>query len=136
MLFVSGGLAALLDAADASGFDVYDLLRYKSALLKVHGAAAMAFMIMFGWMLATHVPAAWAANRNRRSGILMITAIGLLIVTGYGLYYASGEVSRGVIQWSHIGLGAVEPFFLGAHVLLGRRSRPAVLAHDIAASFR
>jgi len=89
--------------------------------LRIHGAAAMAFLIAFGSLLPGHISRAWQARRNHRSGMFMIALISALIVTGYGLYYAGDEDSRPWISLVHWIIGAVAAAGLPLHVYLGRR---------------
>src|SRR5690349_18519815 len=62
-------------------------------LLKVHGGAAMIGLFLLG-ALTLHIKRGWLAKRNRLSGVVLIAANAFLIVSGYGLYYASDEALR------------------------------------------
>ncbi len=62
--------------------------------LRLHGAAAMGFLIALGSLLPGHISRAWQLRRNHRSGLTILGLVALLIVTGYGLYYAGDEQSR------------------------------------------
>ena len=97
----------------------------KSWALKVHGAAAMATLVMIGTLLTGHVRYAWRAGRNRINGALFLGIFGILTVTGYGLYYAGGEKMRAWASWIHLGVGLALPLFLLVHILFGKRTRPA-----------
>src|SRR5881275_3746147 len=60
----------------------------KTWAMKLHGAAAMAILVLIGMLLTGHVRFAWRAGRNRANGSLFLGGFGILTVTGYGLYYA------------------------------------------------
>ena len=62
--------------------------------LKVHGVAAMAFLMSFGALLLEHVPTGWDLNEHRPSGGSLLGASGVLILTGWGLYYFGNEEKR------------------------------------------
>ena len=62
--------------------------------MKIHGAAAMAILVIVGTLLTGHVRFAWRARRNRGNGSLFLGVFGILTITGYGLYYAGGESLR------------------------------------------
>lgn len=124
LLFVSGGAAALQDILEAAGHDDVVPLSLKAWALTVHGGAAMVFLVLLGTVLPTHVVRAWRSGRNRAIGIVLLVVIALLIMTGYGLYYFSGERLRLVTQWTHLGLGIVEPVLFIVHLMHGRRTRP------------
>lgn len=90
--------------------------------LRLHGAAAMAFLVVLGTLLPIHIRRAWQLRRNHMTGIFVLSAVATLIVTGYGLYYAGGENLRlwvSVAHWS-IGLAGTPAFIL--HMLLGKRN--------------
>jgi hypothetical protein len=81
--------------------------------LRLHGAAAMAFLVALGSMLPVHVRRAWQVRRNVRTGVTMLGAIVALIATGYALYYASSEELRPWISAMHWGIGlALIPFMI------------------------
>jgi len=97
--------------------------------LKLHGAAGMIFLIVFGALLPAHAVRAWRMNKNRNSGAAMLAIVAILVVTAYGLYYAGGDVLRdwlGVIHWI-TGLLAVAG--LALHIWIGKRSRSAHRLH-------
>ena len=98
----------------------------KAWAMKVHGAAAMAILVLIGMLLTGHVRSAWRARRNRGNGSVFLGAFGLLTVTGYGLYYAGGENLRAWTSWIHLAVGLVLPVLLVLHIWLGKRTRPAV----------
>ncbi|HEY4639242.1 MAG TPA: hypothetical protein VIG87_04920 [Candidatus Udaeobacter sp.] len=97
----------------------------KAWTMKIHGAAAMAILVLLGMLLSGHVRFAWRARRNRANGSLFLGAFGILTITGYGLYYAGGETLRAWTSWIHLGVGLALPLFLILHICLGRRTRPA-----------
>ena len=91
--------------------------------MKVHGAAAMAILVLVGMLLTGHVRSAWRTRRNRGNGSFFLGAIGVLTITGYGLYYAGGESLRAWTSWIHLVVGLILPFLLILHIWLGRRTR-------------
>lgn len=101
-------------------------LAAKSSLIRVHGAAAMATLVLIGTVLTAHVRFAWRAGRNRTNGILFLSALGILTVTGYGLYYAGDERLRAWTGWIHLSVGLALPLLLVIHILLGKKTRPVL----------
>lgn len=95
----------------------------ESFLLKAHGAAAMATLVLLGTLLPTHMKFAWRAGRNLRSGLTLITVFGFIVLTGYGLYYVGGEQLRAWTSTAHLWVGLLLPVVLGVHVWRGKRSR-------------
>src|SRR6266403_5377024 len=94
--------------------------------MKIHGAAAIAVLVLIGMLLSVHVRFAWRARRNRANGSVFLGAFAVLTITGYGLYYAGGEMLREWTSWIHLALGLALPILLLVHIFLGRRTRPAV----------
>lgn len=90
-------------------------------LLRAHGAAAMLTLVTIGSLLAIHVPSGWRVGSNLRSGIGMLATMAALALTGWLLYYASGESLRAWSSWVHIVIGAAAPLFLLWHLAWRRR---------------
>src|SRR5215510_5863429 len=97
----------------------------KAWAMKIHGAAAMAVLVLVGMLLTAHVRFAWRARRNRANGSVFMSAFAVLTITGYGLYYAGGERLRAWTSWIHLGVGLGLPILLLIHIFLGRRTRPS-----------
>lgn len=95
-------------------------------MLKLHGGAAMAGLIIYGSLLPIHIRRAWAIRRNIYLGIGLVAIMLSLTITGYLLYYAGGEETRPVISAVHWIIGMAVPALLAWHVVTGkRRSRTA-----------
>src|SRR5438046_4081844 len=97
----------------------------KTWAMKLHGAAAMAILVLIGMLLNGHVRFAWRAARNRANGSVFLSAFGILTITGYSLYYAGGERLRAWTSWIHLAVGLALPILLLIHIFLGRRTRPS-----------
>jgi hypothetical protein len=89
--------------------------------LRLHGAAVMAFLVVLGTILPGHVTRAWSIRKNgvqsvRRNvitGILMLSLVAALALTGYALYYSGSEELRPYISTGHwvLGLAAAAGFY-------------------------
>ncbi|HTY92838.1 MAG TPA: hypothetical protein VMC02_03050 [Steroidobacteraceae bacterium] len=89
--------------------------------LRLHGAALLAFLVVVGTVMPVHMLYGWRRRMNRGSGIALLLLLGLLALSGYGLYYLVNDEWRawtGVVHWI-TGLAAVG--LLGLHALLGKR---------------
>ena len=87
----------------------------RALLMKIHGAAAMVTLVLFGVLLARHVPTGWSAARaNRLSGVLLLATSLWLTLTGYLLYYSGSESLRDYASQTHfwVGVGFVALFAL------------------------
>jgi len=90
-------------------------------MLRLHGAAAMAGLIIYGSLMPVHIRRAWAIRRNIALGIGLVAFMLLLTITGYLLYYAGDENTRPVISAVHWILGIAVPALLAWHVVSGRK---------------
>jgi hypothetical protein len=121
LIFLSGVLWAYWNYLVASPGDFE--MSAKAWAMKIHGAAAMAVLVLIGMLLNAHVRFAWRARRNRANGSVFLSAFAILIITGYGLYYAGDEKLRAWTSWIHLAIGLVLPILLLIHIFLGRKTR-------------
>jgi hypothetical protein len=105
-----------------SAFDQESGSHLSGWLMKIHGAAAMVALVLFG-VLLNHVRKGWKARKNRGSGLPLFLVIMFLVITGYGLYYAGDEQLRGMISQWHSWIGAGLVLILPLHVAIGRALR-------------
>ena len=89
-------------------------------MLRLHGAAAMAGLIIYGSLLPVHIRRAWSMRRNIALGIALVAFMLLLTITGYLLYYAGDEETRPLISAAHWILGLAVPALLVWHIVSGR----------------
>ena len=90
--------------------------------LRLHGAALLGFLVAFGALLPVHIALGWRRRLNRTSGLALILIVAALTVTGYGLYYAVGDVFREWISLVHWSLGLISMGAILLHIA-GKRSR-------------
>jgi hypothetical protein len=122
LLFLSGvswAWANHLDETAQAGPALRDL---KPWLLKVHGFNALGFVLMLGMLLTGHVRRGWHAHKNRKNGAFFLTAVSLLTLSGYMLYYLGNETWRNISSQFHLWLGLAAPLLLAWHVWAGRKA--------------
>jgi cation transport ATPase len=95
---------------------------WQPSLMKIHGFAAMGFVLLLGTLLPVHVRHAWHARRNRANGVFFLSAVSILTLSGYALYYLGNENLRALCSNLHLWLGAAAPLLLAWHIWLGHRS--------------
>jgi peptidoglycan/LPS O-acetylase OafA/YrhL len=91
-------------------------------LLVVHGVAAFSTAVAFGSLLPVHVLVGSRQPRNRLSGLVLATVVGILITTALILYYGSEEL-RDWGRLIHLVVGFAAIAVCGAHLAIGRRIR-------------
>jgi hypothetical protein len=92
-------------------------------MLKLHGAAAMLGLIVFGSLVTAHIHRFWRLARNRSAGGVFLACALLLIGSGYGLYYLGGESSRAWCRQIHIVIGLLALPAFAIHLWRGRALR-------------
>lgn len=76
-------------------------------MLRLHGLALIPALLGFGGLFVVHIPKGWKDPRQRWIGLGLTTLSGLLILSGYLLYYTGDDTVRGwtsLIHWV-VGLG-------------------------------
>ena len=94
--------------------------------LRLHAATATAAIWLLGYLSAMHVQRNWAARLRRNSGLLFVSAVGLLAVSGYLLYYVEADRPLAVIADVHWAVGLCAPVAFLLHRGLRRARRAAV----------
>ncbi len=117
VLFVTGAAWIMLDRAMWP--------ETSTGLLRLHGGAAMAMLVLLGTLLPVHARIGWRRGRNLASGLVMLAVNAVLVVSAFGLYYAGSEALRRWTSEVHIVVGFGLPLLVAGHVLLGRRTRRA-----------
>jgi hypothetical protein len=95
--------------------------------LRLHGGAAMWFLVVVGSLLPVHVRRGWHQRRNVVAGVVLAGAALLLTVSGYGLYYLGGEYTRQLFSLLHWVIGLASGGLLVWHVLSGHASRSSAV---------
>jgi hypothetical protein len=83
----------------------------------------MVFLILLGTLLPIHIRRGWNIKKNRLTGAVFVALNGVLILSGYALYYFGGEATRSLISAVHWVPGVASPAVLAWHVWQGRRLR-------------
>src|SRR5258705_12706580 len=69
--------------------------------MRLHGAAVIGFLVVFGALLPGHVVRNWRHRVNRYSGLAVVIAVILLALSGYGLYYLVDDRQRALARGLH-----------------------------------
>jgi hypothetical protein len=88
-------------------------------IARAHTLSAYGMMVVFGYLLHSHVRPGLKGKRSKPSGISMISVFAILAASSLPVLYAGEGATRNVSSWLHIYLGLSIPLFLAAH-LYGR----------------
>ena len=88
---------------------------YEPLSLKVHGGLAFLAIWFGGMMWGTHMLKAWSQKRRRWTGTILLLVFGVLIVSGYLLYYAGDEDLRAKVSLIHWIVGLSIPVMYIIH---------------------
>jgi cell division protein FtsW (lipid II flippase) len=86
--------------------------------LKTHGITAALFLVLFGSLLAVHIKLALKMKRNLITGLVMLSLMSCLAISGTGLYY-SPENWHENVKWAHIWIGIISILWLPLHIFIG-----------------
>ncbi|MBL8023819.1 MAG: hypothetical protein JNK54_06000 [Elusimicrobia bacterium] len=77
-----------------------------------HGFTALLFLVAVGSLVPFHFRTGWETGTKRLSSLSLALVTVILVLTGWGLYYAGGEVLRRTLSTTHNALGfLVLPLF-------------------------
>lgn len=106
------GLSGLLLAWEAA-------VDWHLAASRVHGALAMLFLVALGAALP-HVRSGLAAKRNTAWGLSLLTALAVVVLSAWGLYYLP-EAWHRPVALAHLWCGLALPLLVFIHARKGRR---------------
>ena len=96
--------------------------------LRLHGLILIPALLGFGGLFIAHIPKGWADRGQRIAGIALTAVFGVLILSGYMLYYVGSEGVRDWASLVHWVIGLAGPVifvwhYLGRNAAKGRRAR-------------
>jgi len=76
-------------------------------MMRLHGFVLLPALLGVGGMFVAHIPKGWDHARQRIAGVVLGTVLGLLILSGYLLYYVGDDRARDWVSKAHwiVGLG-------------------------------
>lgn len=90
--------------------------------LKFHGAGMMLFLLALGSSL-NHVLAGFQERKHKAMGIGLITIFGLMIVTGWLIYYGPSGDSHDWISVAHWSFGLLACAAFIGHIANGKKGK-------------
>ena len=85
----------------------------------LHGLGAFGGLFVLGMLSAAHVPQGWRLSRRcgwavqRKSGVTVLG--GMLVLSGYLLYYFVSESLRPALGWAHTFAGIAIGLLISTH---------------------
>ncbi len=92
-------------------------------MIRLHGLFAMSGLFFFGVVGAEHAARGLRMARQQLTGVLLLTSLAALALSGYALYYFAPETSRPWIGNGHAAVGATTAALLTWHGRWARRKR-------------
>jgi hypothetical protein len=121
-LWLSGGALLVLQLFFRRT-DEFGLARHplEPGLLTLHGVLAVLGLYLLGWLSARHVGEAWRLAERRSSGVTLLATLGILALSGFALFFLTGDALRAGAAGLHDWLGALALVPALAHWLVPRR---------------
>jgi hypothetical protein len=91
--------------------------------LRLHAAFGFFALWSFGMVWSAHIVGGWYTRRQRWSGGSAFAVLGLLVISGYLIYYLIDDEWHSGVALVHWIVGLSLPCFMALHVVLGRRPR-------------
>jgi hypothetical protein len=117
LLWLSGLVWVLFHYFGGRQGDFGNVSSVEPMSLKIHGAAAIFFTLVLGSLIPVHLRRSWVLKRNQPSGVFITTVCGVLIVTGWILYYLATERTRNAVSLIHWTIGLALPLIIYLHIL-------------------
>ena len=89
---------------------------FQFTALQIHGLAAFAMMVIYGYFLGTHVKNTWNMKPRRILGVILALIPLFLMITGYLLYYVAEANFRVWTAYAHFSVGFSLPLIVFLHV--------------------
>ena len=91
------------------------------AILLGHGIIAILSMYLLGWVTARHVLKVWPGRLRRWSGGTLAAFFGLLMLSGFALFFVSDDRWQHLAATAHDALGLAITVFAVQHWFFARR---------------
>jgi len=92
-------------------------------VVAIHSVLSLALLSLFGALWQLHIRVAWRKKQHRGSGLSLCVFLGLLAITGVGLYYLGSEFGLLWASVIHSIVGMVFGVFFIWHLWQGSIAR-------------
>jgi len=90
-------------------------------LMQLHGAGVFLMLFLAGRVSVIHVKRGWRLERHRITGVTLVSALALLALSGYALFYLVSDDWRDALGLSHAAIGLMCALVLLWHKRVQRR---------------
>lgn len=92
-------------------------------MMKAHGLLLIPALLGIGGMFVAHIPKGWSHPHQRVAGIVLCIVLGIVVASGYLLYYLGDENARAWTSIAHWSIGLGLPAIFLWHYLNGLSAR-------------
>lgn len=110
ILWISGVLWLCIEY-----LELKDLNFLRALMMKLHGGAAIIFIMVFG-ALWLHFMVGFVTKLRLKSGFTLLASSLLLIISGWILYYQPDGIIRSIAFWTHVVVGVFMPVLFALHI--------------------
>jgi|APSaa5957512535_1039671.scaffolds.fasta_scaffold30374_2 hypothetical protein len=115
VLFITGVLYAIpVYSFKYFAIEIAAFFPPRYTLLQIHGGATFVMLLILGNLFNFHVSDKISSAKNRRTGIVLLACMLVLIITGYLLYYGNLNL-RSISGISHTIIGILATLLLVYH---------------------
>ena len=86
-----------------------------------HKLGSPVLIFAFGLIWLTHIKPHYRSPLPKFSGVMAVSFLGLMILSGYSLDFFAGEMLARSVQWTHTGSGLAFSICFLVHAFLGIR---------------
>jgi hypothetical protein len=95
--------------------------------MRAHGFVLIPALLGFGGLFVAHMPKGWKVKSQRILGIALTALVGVLILSGYMLYYVGSEELRDWTSIIHWGIGLCVPVIFIWHTMARKMKKQNTL---------
>jgi hypothetical protein len=94
---------------------------FQKWIIRAHVTSDYLLLLSLGYLIRVHIQPGLKGRRHRRTGLGVMTALGVMMASSLPILYAADGDLRSSSIWIHTYLGLSIPLILGLHLWQKRR---------------